>query len=144
MERFRTAFRYFNTFAGNPVSCAAAMAVLRELQDRNLQDHAAKMGALAQERLDDLAAKYDVIGDVRQSGMVFGAEFVLDRVTKDPASDYADRIVNALRERGVLLSKLGRHKNTLKIRPPMPFGEDHLDLLIRTLDDVMATTPVSP
>ena len=143
MERFRSAFRYFNTFAGNPVSCAAAMAVLRELQDRNLQGHAAKMGTLAKQRLDDLAAKYDVIGDVRQSGMVFGAEFVLDRATKDPASDYADRIVNALRERGVLLSKLGRHKNTLKIRPPMPFGEDHLDLLIRTLDDVMATTPVA-
>ncbi|MBY6116146.1 aminotransferase class III-fold pyridoxal phosphate-dependent enzyme [Mameliella alba] len=144
MARFRHAFRYFNTFGGNPVSCAAAMAVLRELQDRNLQAHAARIGRLAQERLTELAKKYEVIGDVRQSGMVFGAEFVLDRGTKDPASTYADRVVNAMRNRGILLSKLGRHKNTLKIRPPMPFAEEHLDLLIDTLDAVMAETPVAP
>ena len=142
MERFRSSFRYFNTFGGNPVSCAAAMAVLEEIEDNGLQAHALKMGRLAHERLSDLAAKYDVIGDVRQSGMVFGAEYVLDRDTKEPASDYADRIINAMRHRGIILSKLGRHKNTLKIRPPMPFGDDHLDLLMDTLDAVMAETPV--
>jgi 4-aminobutyrate aminotransferase-like enzyme len=75
--------------------------------------------------------------------MVFGAELVLDRGTKAPASAYADRIVNAMRHRGVILSKLGRHKNTLKIRPPMPFGEDHLDLLIDTLDSVLSETAVT-
>ncbi|MEM5494924.1 aminotransferase class III-fold pyridoxal phosphate-dependent enzyme [Hoeflea sp. AS16] len=143
MERFRTSFRYFNTFGGNPVSCAAAMAVLDELEQENLQDNAAKIGRMAHERLSAMAEKYDVIGDVRQSGMVFGAEFVLDRATKEPASDYADRVVNAMRDRGILLSKLGRYKNTLKIRPPMPFGEDHLDLLIDTLDAVMAETPIA-
>ncbi|WP_422020040.1 aspartate aminotransferase family protein [Roseibium sp.] len=142
MERFRSSFRYFNTFGGNPVSCAAAMAVLEEIEDKDLQANALKMGRLAHERLSDLAAKYDVIGDVRQSGMVFGAEYVLDRDTKEPASDYADRIINAMRHRGIILSKLGRHKNTLKIRPPMPFGEEHLDLLMDTLDAVMAETPV--
>ena len=89
-----------------------------------------------------MAEKHDVIGDVRQSGMVFGCEYVLDRDSKTPASNYADRIVNAMRQRGIILSKLGRHKNTLKIRPPMPFGEEHLDLLIETLDAVMAETPV--
>lgn len=75
--------------------------------------------------------------------MVFGAEFVLDREAKTPASAFADRVVNAMRQRGIILSKLGRHKNTLKIRPPMPFGEEHLDLLIETLDNVLAETPVS-
>lgn len=139
---FRTAFRYFNTFGGNPVSCAAAMAVLEELADKNLQANAARIGALAQERLSALAKKYEVIGDVRQSGMVFGAEFVLDRATKAPASHFADVVVNKMRDRGILLSKLGRHKNTLKIRPPMPFGEEHLDLLMETLDSVLAETPV--
>ena len=137
MARFRNSFRYFNTFGGNPVSCAAAMAVLEELEDKQLQAHAAKMGTLALERLRALAQKYEVIGDVRQSGMVFGAEFVTDRATKAPASDYADRVVNEMRRRGVILSKLGRHKNTLKIRPPMPFGEEHLDILIDTLDAVL-------
>lgn len=143
MARFRGAFRYFNTFGGNPVSCAAATAVLDELQERNLQANAARIGKLAQQRLGELAAKHPVIGDVRQSGMVFGAEFVLDRQTKAPASAYADRVVNRLRQRGILLSKLGRHKNTLKIRPPMPFGEEHLDLLIATLDEVLSETPVA-
>lgn len=142
MDRFRSSFRYFNTFGGNPVSCAAAMAVLEEIADKELAANALKIGNLAQERLSDLALKYDVIGDVRQSGMVFGAEFVLDRETKEPAGEYADRIINAMRHRGILLSKLGRDKNTLKIRPPLPFGEEHLDLLIETLDAVMAETPV--
>ncbi|NHB76313.1 aspartate aminotransferase family protein [Rhodobacter calidifons] len=143
MARFRSAFRYFNTFGGNPVSCAAAMAVLDEVQERDLQANAARIGRLAAVRLSELQQKYPVIGDVRQSGMVFGAEFVLDRDTKAPASAYADRVVNRLRQRGVLLSRLGRHKNTLKIRPPMPFGEEHLDLLVTTLDAVLAETPVS-
>ncbi len=143
MARFRGSFRYFNTFGGNPVSCAAAMAVLEELEAQDLQANALKIGKLAAERLHALAEKYEVIGDVRQSGMVFGAEFVLDRANKEPASAYADRIINAMRHRGVILSKLGRHKNTLKIRPPMPFGEDHLDLLIDTLDGVLADHPVA-
>jgi 4-aminobutyrate aminotransferase-like enzyme len=142
MARFRSSFRYFNTFGGNPVSCAAATAVLAELEEKQLQAHAARIGKLAHARLTDLAAKYPVIGDVRQSGMVFGAEFVLDRATKEPASDYADRVVNEMRQRGIILSKLGRHKNTLKIRPPMPFAEEHLDLLMTTLDSVLAETPV--
>ncbi|MFN3281738.1 MAG: aspartate aminotransferase family protein [Tabrizicola sp.] len=143
MARFRRAFRYFNTFGGNPVSCAAAMAVLDELEENNLQANAARIGLLAHQWLGELAAKYPVIGDVRQSGMVFGAEFVLDRQTKAPASAFADRVVNRLRQRGILLSRLGRHRNTLKIRPPMPFAEDHLNLLIATLDEVLAEIPVA-
>ena len=114
------------------------MAVLDELKDRELQANAARIGRLAQARLADLAQKYEVIGDVRESGMVFGAEFVLDRGSKAPAAQFADRIVNAMRHRGILLSKLGRRKNTLKIRPPMPFGPEQLGLLMDTLDGVLA------
>ncbi|MCZ8151278.1 MAG: aspartate aminotransferase family protein [Rhodobacteraceae bacterium] len=138
MARFRTAFRYFNTFGGNPVSCAVAMAVLEEVQAQGLQENARRIGALAAARLGDLARRHPVIGDVRESGMVFGVEFVLDRDAKTPAPAYADRVVNELRARGVLLSKLGQNRNTLKIRPPMPFGEEHLLLLIDTLDAVLS------
>nr|WP_319386553.1 aminotransferase class III-fold pyridoxal phosphate-dependent enzyme [uncultured Roseibium sp.] len=141
MTLFRKAFRYFNTFGGNPVSCAAAMAVLDELEEKGLQDNAAAMGHLAYDRLSALAEKYDVIGDVRQSGMVFGAEFVHDRDSREPAGDFADRVVNEMRRRGIILSKLGRHKNTLKIRPPMPFAAEHADLLFDTLDDVLTSVP---
>ncbi|MDZ7920510.1 aspartate aminotransferase family protein [Rhodoferax sp.] len=142
MERFRGSYRYFNTFGGNPVACAAAMAVLEEIEHRNLKANAAKIGSLAMEAMTGLSKKYGVIGDVRQSGMVFGIEFLKDKNTLEPASGFADQVVEAMRERGVLLSKLGRHKNTLKIRPPMTFSEEHLGLLVQTLDDVLsALTP---
>jgi len=143
MARFRHEFRYFNTFGGNPVSCAAALAVLDELQERRLQQQAERIGRLAHERLSALARRHEVIGDVRQSGMVFGAEFVLDRSTREPAGDYAERVVEAMRESGILLSRLGRHRNTLKIRPPLVFGEEHLDLLVGTLDTVLTRLPVT-
>lgn len=142
MARFRNAFRYFNTFGGNPVSCAAAMAVLEELEANDLQANAARVGKLAAERLSKLAERHPVIGNVRQSGMVFGAEFVVDRATREPAGDYADTIVNEMRRRGIILSKLGRHRNTLKIRPPMPFAREHAELLFETLDDVLAANPL--
>ena len=85
-----------------------------------------------------------MIGNVRGMGLVFGAEMVLDQTNKTPASAFTDRVVNAMRERGILLSKLGRHKNTLKIRPPMPFSRANVDQLIETLDAVLAETPVEP
>jgi 4-aminobutyrate aminotransferase-like enzyme len=143
MARFRTSFRYFNTFGGNPVSCAAAMAVLDELQEKDLQANALAIGTMARmsacRRWPRGMKSSAMCG---RAGMVFGAEFVTHRETKQPASDYADRVVNAMRARGILLSKLGRHKNTLKIRPPMPFAAEHLDLLIDTLDDVISQTPL--
>lgn len=143
VARFREGYRYFNTFGGNPVSCAAAMAVLEEMQNRDLMRNAEQVGAHARARLEELAHKHNAIGDVRGTGLVFGAEMVLDHASKAPASDYADRIVNALRARGILLSKLGRHKNTLKIRPPMPFTIAHADLLMDTLDAVLADTDLA-
>ena len=144
VKTFRAGYRYFNTFGGNPVSCAAAMAVLKEIEDRNLVAHAHTVGLYARGRLDALALKHECIGDVRGSGLVFGAEMVLDRATKQPASAFTDRIINAMRHHGVILSKLGRHKNTLKIRPPMPFTTAHADLLFDTLDTVLSQTPLAP
>lgn len=144
LSTFRKGYRYFNTFGGNPVSCAAAMAVLEELEGKALVENARIVGLHARSRLETLKQKYEFIGDVRGSGLVFGAEMVLDRETKDAARDFTDRVINAMRHRGVILSKLGRHKNTLKIRPPMPFSIENADLLFDTLDDVLAQTPVQP
>ncbi len=141
MARFRGSYRYFNTFGGNPVSCAAAMAVLEELQDKGLQAHAEGVGAYARTRLAELASRHSGIADVRGCGMVFGAEFVQGGDPSRPATAHADAVVNAMRDEGVLLSKLGRHRNTLKIRPPMPFGTDHVDLMIDTLDRVLTRLP---
>ncbi len=142
MKAFRSGFRYFNTFGGNPVSCAAAMAVLEEIEDQQLLPHAKRVGDHARARLGLLQKKYAFIGDVRGSGMVFGAEMVVNRDDNDPASAFTDRVINAMRHRGILLSKLGRHKNTLKIRPPMPFSVENADFLFDTLDEVLAETPL--
>ncbi len=142
LTKFRKGYRYFNTFGGNPVSCAAAMAVLEEIEDKQLLENARTVGKHAQSRMGALARKYEFIGDVRGSGLIFGAEMVLDRDSKEPASAFTDRVINEMRQRGIIHSKLGRHKNTLKIRPPMPFSVENADLLFDTLDDVLAETPI--
>lgn len=139
---FRKGYRYFNTFGGNPVSCAAAMAVLEELEQADLVTNAKTVGAHARARLTTLKQKHEVIGDVRGSGLIFGAEMVLDRQSKEPVSEFTDRVINEMRHRGVIHSKLGRHKNTLKIRPPMPFSVENCDLLFDTLDDVLSKVPL--
>lgn len=143
VKAFRKGYRYFNTFGGNPVSCAAAMAVLDEIEDKSLVAHAQTVGQYARARMDGLAQNHSIIGDVRGSGLIFGAEMVLDRTSKSPASEATDRVINAMRDRGVLLSKLGRHKNALKIRPPMPFSKENADLLFDTLDAVLSEIDVS-
>jgi 4-aminobutyrate aminotransferase-like enzyme len=143
MKEFRSGFRYFNTFGGNPVSCSAAMAVLDELEEKDLVSNALTVGLHARKRLDELKSRHIAIGDVRGSGLIFGAEMVLDRESMEPASDFTDRVINAMRHRGIIHSKLGRHKNTLKIRPPMPFSIENADLLFDTLDEVLAETPLS-
>ncbi len=136
---FRQGYRYFNTFGGNPVSCAAAIAVLEELEEAELVANAKRVGDYARTRMAALKEKYDYIGDVRGSGLIFGAEMVCDRITKDPASDFTDRVINEMRQRGIIHSKLGRYKNTLKIRPPMPFSCQNADLLFDNLDEVLGT-----
>lgn len=88
-------------------------------------------------RLSKLQDKHEIIGDIRGSGLIFGAELVLDRDSKAPAIETTDKIINEMRQNGIILSKLGRHKNTLKIRPPMPFSRENADLLFDTLDDVL-------
>jgi 4-aminobutyrate aminotransferase-like enzyme len=138
LNAFRKAFRYFNTFGGNPVSCAAAMAVLDVIEDEKLVENARVVGAYAKAGIQRLADKHSIIGDVRGSGLFFGAELVTDKAEKTPAPELATRLINEMRERGVLMGKLGIFQCSTKIRPPMPFTKQNADLLLGTLDDVLA------
>ena len=70
--------------------------------------------------------------------MFFGAELVLDQATKAPATELATTVINEMRERGVLMGKLGIHQNATKIRPPMPFTTENADFMLSALDDVLA------
>ena len=137
MHEFRTAFRYFNTFGGNPVSCAAAMAVMDVIEHEGLMAQADDVGAYAKSMMQSLARKHEIIGDVRGKGLFFGAEFVTDRTTKAPATDYILRVIEELKNRGILLNKIGVHYNTLKIRPNLQFTRANADQLIETLDNVL-------
>lgn len=128
---------YFNTFAGNPVSCAAGMAVLDVIADERLQENAGRVGQYVLGRLRALADRHEVIGDIRGSGLFFAVEMVEDRRRKTPAPHVARRVVNAMRERRVLISRIGVNDNILKIRPPMPFSNVNADQLIDTLDAVL-------
>lgn len=143
-HEFRTSFRYFNTFAGNPVSAAAALATLKVVQDEGLMENARVVGDYARQGLRDLAKRHDCIGDVRGAGLFFGAELVLDRAAKTPATTFTKKIANGMRQKGVLLNFLGVHYNALKMRPPLPFSKTNADQMLETLDLVLAETPLLP
>jgi 4-aminobutyrate aminotransferase-like enzyme len=138
ISAFRKAFRYFNTFGGNPVSCAAANAVLDVLEAEDLPARAAVTGAHLRAGFRKLAEKHDLIGDVRGSGLANGVELVLDRATKTPATDLATSIINQMRQRGLLMGSNGINYNVLKIRPPLAFGLAEADQVVATLDDVLS------
>ncbi|HSU22418.1 MAG TPA: aminotransferase class III-fold pyridoxal phosphate-dependent enzyme [Variovorax sp.] len=137
MRAFGQASRYFNTFGGNPVSMAAAAAVLDVIEDERLQCNALAVGNYLRERLAALAERHALVGEVRGAGLFVAVELVSDRATRAPATAQAARVVNALRRRQVLLSATGPHAHVLKIRPPLVFRREHADLLVQRLDDVL-------
>jgi len=130
---------YFNTFAGNPVSAAVGAAVLDVLEDERLVENARVVGDYTLARLAKLAERHAIIGDVRGAGLFFAVELVSDRGSKTPAPAQTKRVVNRMRELGVLISRIGMHDNILKIRPPMPFSAQHADLLVDRLNEALAS-----
>lgn len=128
---------YFNTFGGNPVSCAAGLAVLEVLERERLQENARATGRYLGQELEALAARHELIGDVRGSGLFRGVELVRDRNTREPASDAAHAVVNGLRRNGVLVGRTGLASNVLKIRPPLVFSRDNVTTLVAALDTAL-------
>ncbi len=129
---------YFNTFGGNPVSCAAGLAVLDVLERERLQDNAREVGLHLGALLGRLKSAHAMIGDVRGSGLFHGVELVLDRENRAPASDLAREVVNDMRRNGVLIGRTGRRENVLKIRPPLVFSRENAEKLAEALDEVLS------
>lgn len=138
IDEFQEKDGYFNTFGGNPVSCAVGLAVLDVIEEENLLANAAEVGDLVLQGFLDLQSRYDIIGDVRGSGLFFGIELVSDRDKKAPLASEAKRISNRMRDEGVLMSYIGEHDNVLKLRPPLCFSKQNADLMLTVLDRVMA------
>ncbi len=138
IEEFRERVFFFNTFAGNPVSCAVGAKVLDILERDKLMDNAREVGAHLRDGLRRLAERHDIIGDIRGQGLWVGVELVEDRKTKQPAAAQAHRAINLMKDRGVLMGRIGEFDNVLKMRPPLPIKTEHADLLLAALDDVLA------
>jgi 4-aminobutyrate aminotransferase-like enzyme len=135
---FDNGMEYFNTFGGNPVSCAVGLAVLDVIEDEGLLEHASDVGAHFRHGLRELAGRHGLIGDVRGMGLFIGVELVRDRESLEPATTEAADIINGLRERGILLSTDGPHENVLKIKPPMVFTRDDADRVVTELDSALS------
>ena len=131
MAAFRSTYSYFNTFGGNPVSCAAAKATLEVIQEEGLQAKAQQLGTYLLDQLKTLAKSYDFIGDVRGMGLIFGLEFVDSKGRPDPT--LCQSVPDMMRERGVLINFFGIHKNTLKCRPPLALTKAQADFFLETL-----------
>jgi 4-aminobutyrate aminotransferase-like enzyme/Ser/Thr protein kinase RdoA (MazF antagonist) len=134
---FNNGMEYFNTFGGNPVSCATGLAVLDVIAEERLQDHALRVGNYLMNGLRELMNSHALIGDVRGLGLFIGIELVLDRQTRSPAAEQASYLVNRLKDHGVLISADGPLHNVLKIKPPLVFTEANADYLLVTLDRIL-------
>jgi 4-aminobutyrate aminotransferase-like enzyme/murein DD-endopeptidase MepM/ murein hydrolase activator NlpD len=133
---FANGMEYFNTFGGNPVSCAIGKAVLEVVKNENLQQHAWEVGNYLKNGLVELQKKYPIIGDVRGQGLFLG--FELTDAQRQPLPEQTAYLANRMKMLGILMSTDGPDHNVLKIKPPMTFGFGHADDLINRLATVFA------
>jgi 4-aminobutyrate aminotransferase-like enzyme/Ser/Thr protein kinase RdoA (MazF antagonist) len=136
-DSFDNGMEFFSTFGGNPVACAAGLAVLNVLRDEGLAENATRTGKRLVEALRGLMERYPLIGDVRGAGLFLGVELVLDRETRTPAPRQARYVVNRLRELGILTGTDGPHENVIKLRPPLMLTARDADLFVATLAQVL-------
>jgi 4-aminobutyrate aminotransferase len=126
---------HFSTFGGNPVACAAAIAVLEVVRDEQLVARSARIGQHTIKRLEEIAKKNDLIGEVRGKGLMMGIELVRNLKTKEPADKEAIVIKQQLRKKGYLIGIGGLHKNVLRIQPPLIIQENDLDGAVDALQE---------
>jgi 4-aminobutyrate aminotransferase-like enzyme len=133
-EGFANGMEYFNTFGGNPVSCAIGTAVLRTVKEEGLQQQAQAVGEYLKEGLKNLQADFPIIGDVRGQGLFLG--FELNGPDLAPLAPQASYLANRMKAFGILMSTDGPDHNVLKIKPPLVFNQDHADELLLRLRTV--------
>jgi len=136
-DAFANGMEYFNTFGGNPVSCAIGLEVLRVIRAEGLQQNALETGSYLRQGLQQLADQFPVIGDVRGPGLFLGFELIKDPETLEPAEAQTTYLANRMRELGILMSTDGPFHNVLKIKPPMVFGWRDADFLLGMIERVL-------
>lgn len=134
LEAFGRETRYFNTFAGNPVSAAVARTVLDVIIEERMMSNADRVGETLTTGLRNIAARHPLIGDVRGSGLFVAINLVEDPRTKAPATGQAARLMNLLREDGILVGLCGPASNCIKIRPPLCFTTSEATRVLEAVD----------
>jgi 4-aminobutyrate aminotransferase-like enzyme/Ser/Thr protein kinase RdoA (MazF antagonist)/murein DD-endopeptidase MepM/ murein hydrolase activator NlpD len=134
---FHNGLEYFNTFGGNPVSCAIGLAVLDVIEEEGLQANALETGNRLMDGLRGLMREHAIVGDVRGLGLFCGFEMVRDRATLEPAAAEAGYLANRMREHGILLSTDGPLENVIKIKPPLCFDRSNADRVVEALDKIL-------
>jgi len=129
---------FFSTFGGNPVACAAGMAVLDVIEGEGLLHNARLTGDTLRDGIRQLMPRHAWIGDVRGRGLLTGVELVRDRATREPAQVETQRVLNLMRHNSVLVGSDSPYGNVLKIRPPLVFDREHADILVEALDRALA------
>ncbi|HJZ68458.1 MAG TPA: aspartate aminotransferase family protein [Blastocatellia bacterium] len=129
----------FSTFGGNPVTCAAALATIRVIEENDLPKNARVVGDYLRSKLEELKDKYPVIGDVRGMGLMQAIECVKDRATKEPDPQSVLRVFEETRRRGVLIGKGGLWGNVIRIGPPLIASKSDIDELIAALDGAFSS-----
>ena len=135
-DKFANGMEYFNTFGGNPVSCAIGVEVLKTIKKEKLQKNALQIGAYLKEELELLALEYPIIGDVRGQGLFLGFELVNNEM--QPLGEKTNYLVNRMKDYGILMSSDGPDNNVLKIKPPLVFSKKNAEVLILTLKKVFS------
>jgi 4-aminobutyrate aminotransferase/(S)-3-amino-2-methylpropionate transaminase len=115
------------TYGGNPVACAAGLAVMDIMRDEKLPERAARIGSVAEERMRTWAAENELIGDIRGLGAMMGMELVRDRKSKEPADTQTARIVATAREKGLIALRCGVHHNVIRTLMPLTIPDDQLE-----------------
>ncbi|MFT5233752.1 MAG: 4-aminobutyrate aminotransferase-like enzyme [Candidatus Krumholzibacteriia bacterium] len=139
-EKFANGMEFFSTFGGNTVACAIGKTVLAVVQEEKLQAHALAVGDVLLKGLHKLKDRHEMIGDVRGKGLFLGIELVKSRDSLEPAPTKTSRVVNKMKEAGVLIGTDGPLHNVLKIRPPMPFNDSNAETLLSALDEALSST----
>ncbi len=136
-DAFANGMEYFNTFGGNPVSCAIGLEVLKVVREEGLQQNALETGDYLTKGLRELAARHPVLGDVRGPGLFLGIELIKNPAQPEPAGEAAGYLVNRMRDLGILMSTDGPDHNVIKIKPPIVFSRRDADFLLEMLERVL-------
>jgi 4-aminobutyrate aminotransferase/(S)-3-amino-2-methylpropionate transaminase len=126
------------TYGGNPVACAAGLAVMDIMRDEKLPERAARIGSVVEERMQSWAAEHELVGDVRVVGAMAGMELVRDRGTKEAADKETAKLLAVAREKGLIILRAGTYHNVIRTLMPLTIPDEHLEEGLDILGEALA------